>query len=159
YELMPTPGKLNDGTQLNYGLGVAVGSYKGMRTIDHSGVDAGYRSLMLYVPDQDLGIIVLSNLASCNTVELARNTADILLDLPAEEVRAHSPQAPARPYGAVDYEPEAPLSDYTGVYCNPEIQTEYCIAERNGQLYLSHKRISDVRLLPTAADRFKGTYW
>ena len=159
YELMTTPGKLNDGTQLNYGLGVAVGSYKGLRTIDHSGVDAGYRSFMLYFPDQDLGIIVLSNLASCNTVELARNTADILLDLPAEEVRALSPQAPARPYGAVDYEPEAPLSDYTGVYYNPEIQTEYCIAERNGQLYLSHKRISDVRLLPTAADRFKGTYW
>lgn len=28
-----------------------------------------------------------------------------------------------------------------------------------GQLDLHHKRLSDVRLLPTAADRFKGTYW
>src|SRR5690606_24854165 len=159
YELMTTPGVLNDGTQLNYALGVAVGNYKGLRTIDHSGVDAGYRSFMLYFPDQDVGIIVLSNLASCNTVELARRTADILLDLPAEEAKALSPQAPARPYGAVDYEPESPASDYTGVYYNPEIQTEYRITERDGLLYLSHKRISDVRLLPTAADRFKGTYW
>lgn len=159
YELMTTPGVLNDGTQLNYALGVAVGNYKGLRTIDHSGVDAGYRSFMLYFPDQDVGIIVLSNLASCNTVELARRTADILLDLPAEEAKALSPQAPARPYGAVDYEPESPASDYTGAYYNPEIQTEYRITERDGLLYLSHKRISDVRLLPTAADRFKGTYW
>ncbi|WP_374742141.1 serine hydrolase [Parapedobacter sp. 2B3] len=159
YELMTTPGKLNDGTPLNYALGVAVGSYKGLPVIDHSGVDAGYRSFMLYFPDQDVGIIVLSNLASCNTVELARRTADILLDLPADAPATRSPQGPARPYGTDAYEPEAPASDYTGVYYNPEIQTEYRITERDGLLYLGHKRISDVRLLPTAADRFKGTYW
>lgn len=159
FELMTTPGKLDDGTQLNYALGVAVGNYKGLRTIDHSGVDAGYRSFMLYFPDQDVGVIVLSNLASCNTVELARRTADILLDLPAEAPMDLSPKAPARLHGTTDYEPEAPASDYTGVYYNPEIRTEYRIAERDGRLYLSHKRISDVRLLPTVADRFKGTYW
>src|SRR5690606_20247091 len=139
--------------------GVAVGNYKGLSTIDHSGVEAGYRSFMLYFPDRDVGIIVLSNLVSCNTVELARRTADILLDLPAEEAQTLPPQAQARPYGTVDYKPEAPVSDYTGVYYNPEIRTEYRITERDGLLYLSHKRISDVRLLPTAADRFKGTYW
>src|SRR5690606_39952421 len=56
-----------------------------------------------------------------------------------------SPQASRRPYGTDRYEPKAPASDYTGVYYNPEIQTEYRITERDGQLYLSHKRISDVR--------------
>lgn len=160
FELLTTRGKLNDGTQLSYALGVAVGQHKGLPTIDHSGVDAGYRSFMLYFPEQDLGIIVLSNLASCNTVDLARRTADILLDLPAErKPEALNPQAPARPYGTVAYEPEAPASDYTGVYYCPDIQTEYRLTEREGRLYLSHKRFSDVRLLPTAADRFKGTYW
>ncbi|WP_262247335.1 serine hydrolase [Parapedobacter soli] len=160
FELMTTRGKLNDGTRLSYALGVAVGQYKGLPTIDHSGVDAGYRSFMLYFPEQDVGIIVLSNLASCNTVDLARRTADILLDLPTErKPEALKPQAPAQPYGTMAYEPTALASDYTGVYYCPEIQTEYRISEREGQLYLSHKRFSDVRLLPTAADRLKGTYW
>src|SRR5690606_34282657 len=63
------------------------------------------------------------------------------------------------PYNGIDYKPEAPASDYVGVYYNPEIQTEYRITEREGKLILSHKRFEDVRLLPTAADRYKGTYW
>lgn len=159
FELMTTPGKLNDGSQLGYALGVGVGKHKGLPTVNHSGVDAGYRSFMLYFPEQDVGIIVLSNLASCNTVDLARRTADILLDLPADEPEAPTPQVPSRPYNGIRYEPDAPASDYVGVYYNPEVQTEYRIAERDGQLILTHKRFEDVRLLPTAHDRFKGTYW
>lgn len=159
FELMTTPGVLNDGTQLGYALGVGVGQYKGLPSINHSGVDAGYRSFMQYFPDQDVGIIVLSNLASCNTVDLARRTADILLDLPEEEAAVPAPQPSSRPYNGIDYEPDAPASDYVGVYYNPEIQTEYRITERDGKLILSHKRFEDVRLLPTAADRYKGTYW
>src|SRR5690606_1729154 len=50
-------------------------------------------------------------------------------------------------------------ADYVGVYYNREIQTEYHIVEREGNLFLTHKRFEDVLLIPTAPDKFKGTYW
>lgn len=160
FELLTTPGLLNDGTRLNYALGVAVGKYKGVPSIDHSGVDAGYRSFMLYFPEQDLGIIVLSNLASCNTVDLARRTADVLLDLPEDQPKKDlSSQDRSGRNRADDFPVTVPMTDYTGIFYCPEVQTEYHLTEREGKLYLSHKRFSDVLLRPTAEDQFKGTYW
>lgn len=160
FELLCTPGKLNDSTSSTYGLGVAMGTYKDKPTINHSGVDAGYRSFMLYFPAQELGIIVLSNQASCNTVRLAQRVADILLDLPPEEdVKAFSPKPSAKPYDGLSYELTTSLTPFTGIYYNPEIQTEYRIIERDGKLLLTHKRFKDVVLIPTASDQFKGTYW
>lgn len=35
----------------------------------------------------------------------------------------------------------------------------YQVSEIGSTLYLCHKRFEDVRLLPAAQDRFKGTYW
>lgn len=159
FELMTTPGRLNDGTVLRYGLGVGVGQYKGIPIVDHSGVDAGYRSYMLYFPRQDLGIVILSNLASCNAVNLGQRVADILLELPESAKDEFIPGNAKRPYAEVQYTPAVSLGDYAGEYYSDELQTMYQVSEIGSTLYLCHKRFEDVRLLPAAQDRFKGTYW
>lgn len=159
FELLCEPGKLNNGSTTTYALGVAVGRYKEQPTINHSGVDAGYRSFMLYFPERDLGIIILSNQASCNTVQLAHRVADILLELPAEQpVNPLTPKPRTEPYEGLSEKAKS-NADYVGVYYNREIQTEYHIVGREGKIFLTHKRFEDAELIPTGPEKFKGTYW
>ncbi len=41
---MQEEGVLSDGTKIHYGLGIALDTYRGLKTISHGGGDAGYRS-------------------------------------------------------------------------------------------------------------------
>jgi CubicO group peptidase (beta-lactamase class C family) len=72
-------GVLNNGTKIDYGFGLAINDYKGLKTIGHGGADAGYRSYICRFPDQHLGVILLSNLDSFNPSSLANKVADIYL--------------------------------------------------------------------------------
>ncbi len=44
-----------------YGLGWGVGSYKGVRLLDHTGGTAGFSSDLSFLPDANLGVVVLTN--------------------------------------------------------------------------------------------------
>ena len=70
---------LNNGDTIYYAFGQGVGNYKGLKTISHSGGDAGYRTFLLRIPDQQLSVAVFSNLASFNPGEIAYTIADIYL--------------------------------------------------------------------------------
>jgi CubicO group peptidase (beta-lactamase class C family) len=61
-EMLTTKGKLNNGKELSYACGIAVGSYKGWREFSHSGGDAGYRTHVSVIPGLKMGFIVFSNL-------------------------------------------------------------------------------------------------
>jgi CubicO group peptidase (beta-lactamase class C family) len=61
-EQMWTPGRLNNGKPLDYGLGWSVGSYHGHRRVDHSGSGAhGFRANITRFVDDRLTVIVLTN--------------------------------------------------------------------------------------------------
>ncbi|XLZ71797.1 serine hydrolase domain-containing protein [Massilia sp. SR12] len=77
--LMQTPGKLNDGTVLDYAQGLTVGAYRGLRTVDHRGSDAGFRSHLLRFPEQHLTIAVIANGADVQAGRLGQRIADIYL--------------------------------------------------------------------------------
>jgi CubicO group peptidase (beta-lactamase class C family) len=70
---------LADGRKLPYALGVFTGEYQNLKTVSHGGADAGYRSYAVWFPDEQLGIVVLSNLASFNTGEAANKVASAFL--------------------------------------------------------------------------------
>jgi CubicO group peptidase (beta-lactamase class C family) len=78
-EQMQIRGQLNDGQTIPYARGLAVGSYKGLRTVDHSGADAGYRSHLLRFPDQKFGVACLCNYGQVNPSVLAYQVADLYL--------------------------------------------------------------------------------
>jgi CubicO group peptidase (beta-lactamase class C family) len=63
YTAMITPGTLNDGTRLRYGLGIGVADIGGRRAIAHGGGINGFLSESEYYPDDDLIVIVLLNTA------------------------------------------------------------------------------------------------
>ena len=49
---MQAPARLTDGTVIDYADGLFVGKYRGLKTVDHSGADAGFRSYLLRFPEQ-----------------------------------------------------------------------------------------------------------
>ncbi|MGQ0649005.1 MAG: serine hydrolase domain-containing protein [Gemmatimonadaceae bacterium] len=62
YAEMVTPSKLNDGTPLRYGMGIAVGKdIRGLDFIGHGGAIAGFVAEATWYPDAQLAIVVLMN--------------------------------------------------------------------------------------------------
>lgn len=76
---MQLTGVLNDNTQQTYASGLIINTYKGYKTVDHSGADAGYRSNFLRFPDQHFSVVILANLANINTRSLSNKVADVFL--------------------------------------------------------------------------------
>ena len=73
-------GKLANGEQLSYAFGLEVGEYHGLKTVDHGGADAGYRSDMIRFPDQHFSVACLCNASDANPSSLTRKVAEIYLD-------------------------------------------------------------------------------
>jgi CubicO group peptidase (beta-lactamase class C family) len=53
--------KLNNGTDIHYGLGIMIGGYNGARRYFHTGITGGYRNSIAVFPDKKLGVIYLAN--------------------------------------------------------------------------------------------------
>jgi len=76
---MQEKGKLNNGKEINYGFGLAIGELRQTRTISHGGADAGYRSYLIWLPDYHLGVALLSNLGTMDVGGIAQTAAEIFL--------------------------------------------------------------------------------
>ncbi len=83
--LLETPGKLNDGSPIGYGLGLSVGTFRGLRAVTHGGATAGYRTYLARWPTRDLSVAVLCNAGSADAGGAANRIAVRLLGLPATE--------------------------------------------------------------------------
>ncbi|HEX5166045.1 MAG TPA: serine hydrolase domain-containing protein, partial [Thermomicrobiales bacterium] len=103
-----TSGALNSGHPTHYGYGLALSTYRGLRTIGHGGSDSGYRAQVTWFPDADLGVVILANLATIKPGPLALRIADIVIpdQLGADDLADAS---------AIDLDPAA-LKPLTGVY-------------------------------------------
>jgi CubicO group peptidase (beta-lactamase class C family) len=71
-----TPGRFSDGQAHDYGLGVWVGEYRGLREVRHSGSTAGYRAYLAAFPDARAGVAVLCNAANADAEALTYRVAD-----------------------------------------------------------------------------------
>ena len=69
YAEMTTQATLDDGTKLQYGMGIKVGEeYRGMKYIGHGGTAPGFRSDVAWYPDGKLAVVVLMNTSPTNLV-------------------------------------------------------------------------------------------
>lgn len=60
---MQQTGVLNDGSSIDYAFGITVGEFLGRKVLWHGGLDAGFRSIVLWFPESETGLVLLSNLA------------------------------------------------------------------------------------------------
>ena len=90
-DLMHQRGTLNSGEDQDYAFGLFHGTYRGLRTVGHSGGDAGYRAQFVRFPEQGYSFITLCNLAQTNPGRLALDVADIYMEEDLEPVPAEEP--------------------------------------------------------------------
>jgi CubicO group peptidase (beta-lactamase class C family) len=60
-EQLAERGKLNNGKQINYALGISVDSVRGWKRYMHNGSLAGYRTIIAVFPDLKMGFVVFGN--------------------------------------------------------------------------------------------------
>ncbi|MDR3717732.1 MAG: serine hydrolase [Bryobacteraceae bacterium] len=77
-EIMWTPQKLKNGAETGYGLGWVIGDEHGIRVIEHSGGQPGSNTHLVFVPEKNLAVAVLTNLEDSGAKRLA---TDILMSL------------------------------------------------------------------------------
>jgi CubicO group peptidase (beta-lactamase class C family) len=148
-EQMQIRGQLNDGEQISYARGVVIGSYKGLKVVEHSGGDAGYRSHLMRFPDQRFSLACLCNYGATNPSRFARQVADVYLasSLSPESVK------PASPVAAITLT-EQELKNKVGVYWDAMTEQMGRVSASDGKLQLSFAGNS-ATLIPIEPNRFQ----
>ncbi len=78
-DILTQKGKLNNGKEISFALGIVNDTWKGWRQYSHSGGDAGYRTYVAVFPDLKMGFIVFSNLGDFNPVGKVYELADLFI--------------------------------------------------------------------------------
>jgi CubicO group peptidase (beta-lactamase class C family) len=147
---------LADGSKIDYALGVSIGNHRGLKTISHGGADAGYRSFVLWFPQQELGVAVLTGLASFDCPATAFKVADALLadKLAPEPKPAAPPAVPAAPeqHKYVKVDPGI-LKQFAGSY-KLDAGMTVSFSEREGRLIAEVPGEEKQELHPLATNRF-----
>jgi CubicO group peptidase (beta-lactamase class C family) len=122
-----------------YGMGWVVGAYKGQPLISHDGGTFGFGSQVAFMPEADLGIVLLTNdVASGGVFNLAvqYRLFEMLFDQPSEidplltQLLAGGSEPP--PLGQVD---PAAVAPFLGRYANPALG-EIVLELEDGRLIL-----------------------
>jgi CubicO group peptidase (beta-lactamase class C family) len=119
---LQTPGVLNNGKQISYGLGLELGTYRGLRIVEHDGALYGYRTAILRFPEQRFTVLCLCNLSSTATSNLSRKVADVYLE---KELQREA--GGAEPSG-----PDPAL--FAGKYLDPRHHFVYSFTASGGSL-------------------------
>lgn len=147
-EQMQVRGQLNDGQSIPYARGLVIGNYKGLRLVDHSGGDAGYRSHLLRFPDQHFSVACLCNNGSTNPAALAYQVSDLYL---AGQL---SPSPPRTVSGGIQLT-EQELKSKVGVYWDARAEDIARTSIREGKLRLAGAGFN-TDLTPIEKNRFRG---
>ncbi|WBY06810.1 serine hydrolase [Sphingomonas sp. 7/4-4] len=104
------PGKLRNGTALEYSLGLEVTRAHGLRLISHSGSTAGYKAWLGRYPDKGISVAVLCNNGGVDPVDLGEKVAEHALN--GSGYIEGGPASPAA-------RKSAPLTGMTGTELTP----------------------------------------
>jgi len=130
---MPSSSPFRELGQYSYGMGWVVTAYRGHRYIWHNGGIDGFYSLIAMLPDDDLGVVVLTNVLGNHQIPeiLAYNVFDRLLGLAPIDWSARFQQQREKNKQAADQaksknssnrqsgtHPSRDLKDYVGRYQN-----------------------------------------
>ena len=150
---MQTVGRLNDGKAHDYGLGLSVGTYGGLKRVSHGGSWAGYRAELMRFPDRHTSIITLCNVSNSGPTALAESVAAIWLadtGLKPPAPRTTAPAPPSPPQLS-----DAELRVHAGRYSTPELTLPWTIELVDHQLKLRIRKGDGETLTPVSRDEFR----
>jgi CubicO group peptidase (beta-lactamase class C family) len=152
-EQVQTPGALNGGKALTYAWGLQLGTYRGLRVVEHSGSLGGYRAHLARYPERHVGVAVLCNLAVITPGPLAQQVADIVIGDAFPEPKSTRVEGSA--LGGVTHRASPPTwkaEEAAGVYLSDEVEATFTVTARNGQLLLKRPDDADAQPLTVAED-------
>lgn len=118
---------LKTGAPTNYAGGLRVDAMDGHRYLKHAGEDAGFRSFILRMTEDDIDIVIVSNTDNVYTETAAFGIARILLGLPVEVKPAPQPSLTA-------FDEKNALGCYYSMLPEGFVFTVY---EKNGTLWMT----------------------
>jgi len=150
---MTTPGRLNNGEQLDYAFGLGISEFEGFTLVSHGGAFVGYRAEMLRLPQQRLSVAVLCNRADAAPTQLAREVAREFLPERKDTAR---PEAP----GVIGTEETpvlsaAQLQEYAGDFWEDNEAFAAETAVDDGKLWAVHSPTRRNELVPAGPDLFR----
>jgi CubicO group peptidase (beta-lactamase class C family) len=152
---LQTRGVLNNGSTIDYALGLTISQYRGLPVVQHNGSLFGYRTELVRFPEQHFTVICLCNVSTARSV--AQKIADIYL-----ESRMKPPEAPPqRPTPesrrSPDFHPDSSaLARYAGTYRSEELNAVYRIGVEAGTLVATTGWNPPLKLTPVEPDVFEG---
>jgi len=151
-------GVLNNGDTLSYAFAITRSMHRGREVWGHTGGDAGFRTIVMHIPSERLGVVVLSNAGNANPARVALAITDAYLGETTPVTQTPPPQQPpqtqpAAPSWKASFED---LKAYDGEYYSPELNVSYRIEARGDTLFLQQNRLGEGRLLPVERDVFRA---
>lgn len=149
-------GALDDGTSLEYGLGLWFRKRKDIPFVGHLGLAAGYRISFRRFPVQDLTFIFMTNDGNDGSYLRAETIENLFLGVEADPIEV--PDGEYEPAPAAG-PPDARLQEFAGLYYSDELRTAYEIDSSGSALTARHAVNGSIRLLPSDKDAFGTDRW
>jgi CubicO group peptidase (beta-lactamase class C family) len=150
---------LSNGKPSAYAWGLEIGTYRGMRIVEHGGSLGGYRAHLLRVPDRHTSVVLLCNLGSIVPSGLARQVADEIITFPLPKPAPAEGGSEGRGTQAATAAESGPISltDYAAQYFSDEIDSTFTVSVDAGRLML--RRDADTEAAPmqfVARDQYRA---
>jgi len=152
---MQEDGRLNSGESAGYAFGLQNGSHKGLKTVEHGGSLAGYRTYLIRYPEQNFSVIVLANVSGFNSGGKAREVAEVFL-----KDRFIGNPEPVRTSGGGEEKPsvtltEAELRPFVGKYFDRETGIVLDVTLENGGLMFQRDETPKVPMVAVSRNSFR----
>jgi CubicO group peptidase (beta-lactamase class C family) len=148
-EQMQQTTALNDGEKLSYAHGLTVGDYKGLKLVEHSGGDAGYRSHLLRFPEQKFSVACICNSGNTAPGQLARQVADAYLK---DQLKPEAPKTDSAVAGVTLSQEQ--LKNKVGAYWYATTGSFGKVSLTDGKLFLTFQG-GGTELIPLSENRFR----
>ena len=136
---MTTPYTLPDGTNTHYGYGLQMGNLLGSPTVEHSGGIHGFLSDLVYLPNEDVCVAILTNCDCEPPSNLTARLAALVIGKPFQPASTKVETSD--------------LEQYVGVYENDKKEQRIVTAE-GGQLYSQRTGGQKFKINPYGPDQF-----
>ena len=150
---LTTPDTLNNGDTMTYALGIGVGEFRGRKQFSHGGADLAHRAMLVYFPEFDGGVAVLSNNYSFPVDRVAFSAAEVFF---RDELGPDEDEKEKADSAGVEV-PERLLKAYAGKYRMPAVGFELEFKLEEGVLIFSAEGQPDLKMIPRTDSVFAYT--
>lgn len=153
-ELLQRPGRLASGKELTYAMGLAIGDYRGLRTVSHAGALRGYSTDLLRFPDEGFTFVCLCNQSRVGAQVFNRQVADVYLGVRMKKPDSKPPAAPKQAPQAVG---TGDAASFAGAFYSEELDSTWTIDVEKGILRVYRHWAEPRRLTAAGRDEFTAT--